>query len=112
MKRYCLALDLKNDPALIAEYEQWHQNVWPEIEQSIRDAGVIELEIYRIGSRMFMILEADDSFTFERKASMDTANAKVQEWETLMWKFQQALPGSKPGEKWLLMDKIYQLKKS
>jgi L-rhamnose mutarotase len=112
MKRYCLALDLKNDPALIAEYEQWHQNVWPEIEQSIRDAGVIELEIYRIGSRMFMILEAKDSFTFERKASMDAANAKVQEWETLMWKFQQALPGSKPGEKWLLMDKIYQLKKS
>lgn len=112
MKRYCLALDLKNDPALIAEYEQWHRNVWPEIEKSIRDAGVIELEIYRIGSRMFMILEADDSFTFEHKAAMDAANAKVQEWETLMWKFQQALPGSKPGEKWLLMDKIYQLNKS
>lgn len=112
MKRYCLALDLKNDPTLISEYEQWHQKVWPEIEKSIRDAGVIELEIYRIGSRMFMILEADDSFTFERKASMDAANEKVQEWETLMWKFQQALPGSRPGEKWLLMDKIYQLKKS
>ena len=112
MKRYCLALDLKNDPTLISEYEQWHQKVWPEIEKSIHDAGVIDLEIYRVGSRMFMILEADDSFTFERKASMDAANAKVQEWETLMWQFQQALPGSKPGEKWLLMDKIYQLKKS
>jgi L-rhamnose mutarotase len=112
MKRYCLTLDLKNDPALISEYEHWHRKVWPEIETSILDAGVTSLEIYRKGTRMFMILEADDSFTFERKAAMDAANPKVQEWETLMWRFQEALPGSKPGEKWLLMDKIFQLEKS
>jgi L-rhamnose mutarotase len=111
MKRYCLALDLKDDPALIAEYERWHRNVWPEIEKSIRDAGISNLEIYRVGARMFMIIEASDTFTFEKKAAMDAANAKVQEWETLMWKFQQAIPGSKPGEKWLLMDKIYELRK-
>jgi L-rhamnose mutarotase len=111
MKRYCLALDLKDDPALIAEYERWHRNVWPEIEKSIRDAGISNLEIYRVGMRMFMIIEASDTFTFEKKAAMDAANAKVQEWETLMWKFQQAIPGSKPGEKWLLMDKIYELRK-
>lgn len=109
MKRYCLALDLKNDPKLIAEYEAYHKNVWPEIEKSIRDAGVTGLEIYRIGDRLFMILEADDFFTFEKKSAMDASNAKVQEWETLMWKFQQALPGSRPGEKWIVMDKIYQL---
>jgi L-rhamnose mutarotase len=109
MKRYCLALDLKNDPKLIAEYEAYHKNVWPEIEKSIRDAGVTSLEIYRIGDRLFMILEADDLFTFEKKSAMDASNAKVQEWETLMWKFQQALPGSQPGEKWIVMDKIYQL---
>ena len=109
MKRYCLTLDLKNDAALISEYEQWHRKVWPEIEKSILDSGVTSLEIYRMGTRMCMILEADDSFTFERKAAMDAANPKVQEWETLMWRFQQALPGSRPGEKWLLMDKIFHL---
>jgi L-rhamnose mutarotase len=109
MKRYCLTLDLKNDAALISEYEQWHRTVWPEIEKSILDSGVTSLEIYRMGTRMCMILEADDSFTFERKAAMDAANPKVQEWETLMWRFQQALPGSRPGEKWLLMDKIFHL---
>jgi L-rhamnose mutarotase len=109
MRRYCLALDLKNDPALIAEYEHLHRNVWPENEKNILDSGVINLEIYRVSNRMFMILEVDESFTFERKAAMDEANPKVQEWEALMWKFQQALPGSKPGEKWLLMDSIYQL---
>jgi L-rhamnose mutarotase len=109
MKRYCLALDLKNDPQLIAEYEVYHKNVWPEIEKSIRDAGITNLDIYRVENRLFMILEADDFFTFEKKSAMDASNAKVQEWETLMWKFQQGLPGSRPGEKWILMDKIYQL---
>jgi L-rhamnose mutarotase len=110
MKRYCLALDLKNDLALIAEYEQWHQQVSPEIEKSIRDAGISNMEIYRIGTRMFMILEADETFRFERKASMDESNPKVQEWEKLMWKFQQPLPDARPGEKWVLMKKIYGLK--
>jgi L-rhamnose mutarotase len=109
MKRYCLALDLKNDPALIAEYEEHHRNVSPEIKKSMFDAGIDNVEIYRVGPRMVMIIEVNDSFTFERKAAMDAANPKVQEWEALMWQFQQPLPGSQPGEKWIVMDKIYQL---
>lgn len=110
MKRFCLALDLVDDPALIAEYEQYHEKIWPEITASIVDAGVYDLEIYRIGVRLFMILEVGDAFSFEQKAAMDAANPKVQEWETLMWKYQQALPLAQPGEKWLLMDKIFDLK--
>ena len=110
MKRYCLALDLKNDLGLIAEYEQWHQRVSADIEKSITDAGITNMEIYRIGTRLFMILEADETFTFERKASMDESNPKVQQWENLMWKFQQPLPDARPGEKWVLMKKIYGLK--
>lgn len=109
--RYCLTLDLKNDAALIAEYEQWHQKLRPEIEQSMFDAGVLGLEIYRQETRMIMIMEVDESFSFERKAAMDAANPKVQEWEQLMWKFQQPIPGAQPGEKWVLMKKIYDLKK-
>ncbi|MDX1954178.1 MAG: L-rhamnose mutarotase [Chitinophagaceae bacterium] len=110
MKRYCLALDLKDDPALIAEYEAWHAAVWPEILASIRDAGIMDMEIYRWGNRLFMIMETTDDFSFERKSAMDKANEKVNEWEELMWKYQQALPGSAPGEKWILMDKIFDLK--
>jgi L-rhamnose mutarotase len=56
-----------------------------------------------------MIMEVDDMFSFERKAAMDADNPKVQEWEQLMWKFQQSMPFAKPGEKWVLMDKIFQL---
>ena len=109
MRRYCLACDLKNDAALIAEYEQWHRNVWPEIKKSIGDAGIESMEIYRLGNRLFMIMETNDSFSFEKKASMDAANVKVQEWEKLMWKYQQQLPMAKPGEKWILMEKIFDL---
>jgi L-rhamnose mutarotase len=107
MKRYCLALDLKDDPALIAGYEEYHRHVWPEILESIRDSGIESMEIYRTGNRLFMIIEAGNEFTFEKKSLADQANPKVQQWEQLMWKYQQALPGSQPGEKWRLMEKIF-----
>lgn len=110
-KRYCLTLDLKNDPALITEYKRYHKKIWPEITQSIRSAGVEEMEIYLLGTRMFMILEVNEHFSFEAKARADLANPKVREWEELMWKFQQPLPGSEPGEKWLLMERIFTLEK-
>jgi L-rhamnose mutarotase len=109
MKKYCLALDLKDDEKLIAEYKAYHQNVWPEIIKSIQDAGVTLLDIYCAGNRLFMIIEADENFSFEKKDAMDAANLKVQEWEALMWKYQQALPYAAPGEKWMLMEKIFEL---
>jgi len=108
-RRYCLTLDLKDDPKLIAEYKRYHEEIWPEITKSIKDAGILDLEIYLHGTRMFMVLEADESFSFEKKAAADRTNPKVQEWETLMWKFQQALPQAHPGEKWLRMERIFKL---
>ncbi len=112
MKRYSLTVDLKEDPQLIAEYEDYHREIWPEIKKSILEAGITDMQIFRLGNRLFMIMETDDSFSFERKAVLDEANLKVQEWEQLMWKFQQPLPGSKPGEKWQLMKKIFSLNQS
>lgn len=111
MPRYCLALDLHNDATLIEEYEQYHENVWPEIKKSITGSGITDMEIYRTGNRLFMIMETADSFSFEKKSAMDSSNAKVQEWEQLMWKFQLALPWARPGEKWVMMDKIFSLHK-
>lgn len=109
MQRFGLALDLKPDPALIAEYEAQHRAVWPEVLESLRKAGIENLEIYRVENRLFMVLEAGDDFSFEKKAMLDSENPKVQEWETLMWKYQQALPTARPGEKWVLMKRIFSL---
>jgi L-rhamnose mutarotase len=109
MKKYCLALDLKDDPQLIAEYEHFHEQIWPEIERSIYEAGITNMEIYRVANRLFMIMETENDFSFENKGRLDRDNEKVQEWENLMWRYQQALPFAKPGEKWLLMDKIFSL---
>jgi len=108
-RRFCLTLDLRDDPALIAEYKRYHQRIWPEITQSIRDSGIEDMEIYLLGTRMFMIMEVNERFSFEAKAQADGKNPKVQEWENLMWKFQQSLPQAKPGEKWMRMERIFKL---
>jgi L-rhamnose mutarotase len=108
-RRYCLTLDLKDDPALIAEYKRHHAQVWPEIKKSIRDSGIEHMEIYLLGACLFMIMEVGARFAFGAKSEADRTNPKVQEWERLMWKFQQPLPQAKPGEKWLLMERIFSL---
>lgn len=107
MKRHCLALDLKEDPSLIAKYEAYHREVWPEVLDSLKDSGILHMEIYRIENRLFMIIEVQDDFSFEKKGKMDATNPRVQDWEVLMWEYQKALPFAKPGEKWLPMDKIF-----
>lgn len=108
-RRYCLALDLKDDPDLIAEYERYHREVWPEITQSIRASGIQDMEIYRTGDRLFMVMEVSEDFSFAAKAEADAGNARVAEWEALMWRFQEPLPWARPGEKWIRMERIFKL---
>lgn len=109
MKRYCLALDLADDPEIIAQYKMHHQKVPPIIEKSIREAGIQVMDIYLTGNRLFMIMDVDEDFSFERKARLDAANEEVQQWEQMMSHFQKVLPWAKEGEKWVLMEKIYSL---
>ncbi len=108
-RRYCLTLDLQDDPQLIAEYRRHHEHVWPEVTRSIRDSGIEDMEIYLLGARLFMIVEVSERFSFDAKSEADRDNPKVQEWERLMWKFQRPLPQSKAGEKWILMERIFKL---
>jgi L-rhamnose mutarotase len=110
MQRYCLALDLVDDEQMIREYEVYHQSIWPEIRQSIIGAGIDRMDLYRTGNRLFMIMDVNDHFSFEDKEIADAANETVQRWEQLMWKYQQALPWAKPGEKWVVMKQIFALK--
>lgn len=110
--RYCFSCDLKDDPALMEQYKAYHapENHWPDIAQSIKEAGIADMEIYLVGNRMFMIMEVDETFSFDKKAEMDAANPRVQEWENLMSTFQQALPWAQEGEKWMPTDLIFKLK--
>ncbi len=106
MPRHCFALDLKNDPALIDEYIEHHRNVWPEVIASFHEAGVRTVELYRIGTRLVMLFETDDTYSAERKAQID-AHPRIQQWEQLMSKYQQPLPEAAPGQKWVEMDCIF-----
>lgn len=110
MKTHCLTLDLKDDPALIEEYKRYHQPdvIWPEVLQSIRANGVISEQIFLLGTRMVMILQTSDDFSLEAKAAEDKGNSTMRAWEELMWRFQQPVPQARPGEKWVLMEKIFE----
>lgn len=111
LRTYYLALDLRDDAEAIAAYERYHRedHFWPEIADSIREAGVRDLEIYRTGNRLFMVMTVTPSFSFDAKAALDAGNTKVQEWESLMERFQQRLPWTPEDTKWQRMDRIFSL---
>lgn len=109
MPRHCLTLDLKNEEAAIAEYKRYHEKIWLEVKQSLFDTGIVDMEIYLLGTRMFMIMDVDEQFSFTAKAAADEANEKVQEWETIMHRFQQQLPGAAAGQWWMVMDRVFSL---
>ena len=108
-QRVCLTLDLKDDPKLIAEYKRYHEKIWPEITRSIKDSGIEDMEIYLLGTRMFMIMEVNESLSFAAKTKADQLNPRVQEWERLMGTFQKSLAQARPGEKWLVMERVFKL---
>lgn len=109
MQRLTYALDLRDDPEVIAEYEAWHRadKIWPSVVESLRASGLTNLEIFRTGNRLVLIIDAPDEFSPQAKATADAANADVRDWERLMWSFQRALPWSAPGQKWVPMQRIF-----
>ena len=62
MKTYAMALDLIDDENIISEYEEYHNNVWPEVLESIKKLGIDRMRIFRISNRMFMLIEAYDYY--------------------------------------------------
>ncbi len=109
MQRFCFSLELKNDSAAIERYLEHHRAVWPEVLESIRSAGVLQMEIYRAANRLFMVMETNDDFTLEQKAAMDRENAKIQEWERLMEQYQLVPDGVSREAKWQPMQAVFSL---
>lgn len=107
---FLLICDLKDDDEAIIAYEECHQTIHPEIIESIRVAGVLQMSIYRWRNRLSMILVGDENFTFQKKAALDNANPKVQEWETFLGQYQTNLPGTPPNWRWQLMKPVFEFK--
>ena len=110
-QRFCLTLDLRNDPGLIREYIHWHEkeHIWPEIPEGIKAAGILNMEIYRMDNRLFMIIEAGPDFDFTRDMERLSTLPRQKEWEEFVSRFQQSQPGEKSAEKWTLMTRIFKL---
>ncbi|HEX5184143.1 MAG TPA: L-rhamnose mutarotase [Allosphingosinicella sp.] len=105
-RRHCSILDLADDPDLIADYEARHAPgaVWPRVIAHIRAQGVEAMEIWRAGNRLVMIAEVADDYPRPVPAPPE-----VEQWETLMWRYQRALPFAREGEKWVGMRRIFDL---
>jgi len=110
-RQYCLTLSLVDDANLISDYEQFHQpgNVWPEVVDSLREAGILDMRIFRSGLQLVMIMTVSETFSFEKKALSDARNPRVVEWETLMSRFQSAGEQSMANDKWALAKEVFSL---
>ena len=111
VKRYCQTLDLKDNPELIAEYRRRHSEgeAWQEIIDGIREVGILEMEIYLLGNRLFMIVETPLDFDWEEAMARLATLPRQQEWEDYMSEFQKAAPGSSSNEKWRMMERMFHL---
>jgi len=109
MKRICYTLNLKNKKSLIKEYIDHHNNVWPEIIRSMKDSGIVNAEIYNFSNRLFLLIEVNKTFSEERKKDLDKKNKFVIKWEKMMLKYQELIPNSPEGQKWVKMNKIFEL---
>ena len=111
MRRYVYAVDLVDAPSKIAEYDAWHRadRIWPAVVASLESSGIANVELFRTGNRLVLIIDAPDDFSPDLKAASDARNPDVQAWEGLMWNYQRALPWAKPGEKWVLMESVFSL---
>ena len=111
VKRFCQTLDLKDNPELIAEYRRRHSEgeAWSEIIEGIRQVGILEMEIYLVGTRLFMIVETPLDFDWDSAMARLATLPRQQEWEDYMSQFQAAEKGASSDEKWRMMERIFHL---
>ena len=109
MKRFCQTLELVADEALIEQYVEVHAHVWPEVMAGQREVGILDMQIYRSGNRLFMICDTVDDFDWQRDMARLATLPRQAEWESYVSKYQGCDPDAPSAEKWKLMEKIYQL---
>ncbi|BDH44269.1 hypothetical protein TUM12370_03130 [Salmonella enterica subsp. enterica serovar Choleraesuis] len=108
-RHFCQALDIVTDPQKVAEYRAWHRRIWPEVAVHLRAHDVIDMEIYQLGERLFMVVEVGPEFDAARFDEASLSNPDIQRWEELMWQYQVPTPWTPPGAKWVMMERIFSL---
>jgi L-rhamnose mutarotase len=110
-KHYCMTLGLRDEPDLINEYEEWHHpdKIWKEIPRGLREVGILDMEIYRFGNLLIMILTVPVDFDFDAQMKKLAGLPRQTEWEDMMAKYQQAVPGTSSAERWLRLERVFKL---
>lgn len=110
-KRFCKTLELKDDPGLIEEYVKFHspEFFWPEIRQGMKEVGIVDMEIYLLGTRLFMIMETETDFDHDSAMKELATKPRQSEWEEFVSRFQKTSADATADEKWHLMDRIFKL---
>ena len=109
MKRYCQTLELRDDREMIEKYVEAHAHVWPEIQEGIRSVGILDMQIYILGNRLFMICDTVDDFDWEKDNARLAALPRQAEWEAYVAQFQGCDPNAPSTAKWQLMERIFKL---
>ena len=110
MTRYVLTINLKDDPAVIQTYRDYHRRVWPEVLESLRTVGVEQMDIHQLGRRLVMILQLADGLDFRRAfATHRSSSPRVAEWERLMTSLQEPSPDAPHGDWWAVMEQVFHL---
>lgn len=107
MKRYCQTLNLVDDEAMIAKYCEAHAHVWPEIIEGQKQVGIIDMQIYRLGTSLFMICDTVDDFDWNRDMARLSTMPRQAEWEAYVSQFQGCSPEARSDEKWQMMERIF-----
>lgn len=107
MKRYCQTLTLVDDSELVSKYIEAHKHVWPEVIAEQREVGILDMQIWRKGRNLFMIMDVNDNFDFQRDMSRLATLPRQAEWEAYVSQFQGADPNAKSSDKWQLMERIF-----
>ena len=110
-KRYCKTIELRNDPILIETYKKMHakEAAWPEITQGMEEVGIIDMEIYLHGTKLFMIMDTESDFDHDKAMAALALKPRQSEWEALMSQFQDSSAEATANQKWQLMDRIYKM---
>jgi len=110
VKEYALTINLVNDPGKIEQYRTYHRHVWPEVRECLKAAGIINMDIYLLGRRLFMLLHARDEFDPDRDFdTLLTLHPRYKEWQDTMDTFQERVPEAKDGEHWAVMEQVFRL---